>query len=114
MGGVFIIGNGPSATSQKLGKTIDAADIVVRINDFKTKGLEQYVGQKTDILFTCRLNEYLHTLDQFPEVILSLLMNPLEGITIPDPLIRSPNISRVIDWPEVNAMTEKLGPLFVY
>jgi len=59
---VFIIGNGPSATRNKLGHIIDRADVVVRINDFKTKGFEPFVGTKTDILFTCRLNEYLNTL----------------------------------------------------
>jgi hypothetical protein len=109
MGEIFIIGNGPSATNHKLGKIIDAADVVVRLNDFKTKGLEDYVGHKTDILFTCRLNEYIDTIHQFPEVILSLLMNPLEGVTVPDHVIKSPNISRVIDWPEVHALTEHLA-----
>lgn len=104
MGSVYIIGNGPSATQKKLGKIIDSADVVVRINDFKTAGFEEYVGTKTDILFTCRLNEYLETLSSFPEVILCLLMNPLDGVTIPGELLKSPNISRVIDWPEVNTL----------
>lgn len=109
MGRVFIIGNGPSATKHKLGKTIDAADVVVRINDFKTTGFEDYVGSKTDILFTCRLNEYIDNIDQFPEVILSLLMNPLDGVTIPDTVINAENISEHIQWPEIERMTKVLG-----
>lgn len=104
---IVIIGNGPSALQRKSGSQIDAADVVVRINDFKTAGFEKCVGTKTDILFTCRLNEYLENLHIFPEVILSLLMNPLEGVTIPEELIAAPNISERIDWPEVESM--KLG-----
>lgn len=108
MGGVFIVGNGPSATRYKLGKEIDAADVVVRLNDFKTKGFEPFVGSKTTLLFTCRLNEYIFTLGQFPEVILCLLMNPLDGVTIPEDVINSPNISERIDWPEIDILTKWL------
>jgi hypothetical protein len=100
MAKVFIIGNGPSAISKKLGGHIDAADVVVRLNDFKVVGFEEFVGRKTDILFTCRLNEYQQNLHSFQEVILCLLMNPLDGVTIPDSVLQSPNIVRQIDWPE--------------
>lgn len=109
MSKVFVIGNGPSALTYKLGKEIDAADIVVRINNFQTAGFEEFVGTKTDILFTCRLNEYLETLHQFPEVNLCLLMNPLDGVTIPEELLQSPNIKRVIDWDEVNSLLPSLN-----
>jgi hypothetical protein len=108
MSGVYIIGNGPSATRAQfsnLGHIIDKAEVVVRLNDFQTKGFEAFVGTKTDILFTCRLNEYVNTIDQFPEVILCLLMNPLEGVKIPDHVLNSPNITRVIQWPEVTEWT---------
>lgn len=106
---IFIIGNGPSACSKKLGREIDAADVVVRINNFKTKGFEDFVGTKTDILFTCRLNEYFDTLQTFPEVILCLLMNPLDGVTIPQEMINAPNISERIDWPEIDELTKWLN-----
>ena len=106
---VYIVGNGPSACSKPLGQEIDAADVVVRINNFKTQGFEQYVGTKTDILFTCRLNEYFDTLQNFPEVILCLLMNPLDGVEIPQEMITAPNISERIDWPEVDRMTALLN-----
>jgi len=106
---VYIIGNGPSATAHRIGDEIDRADFVVRINNFQTAGHEPFVGTKTDLLFTCRLNEYLNTLNQFPEVILCLLMNPLDGVTIPPELISAPNVSMHISWDHVNDLTPRLG-----
>lgn len=106
---VFIIGNGPSARHNQIGAHIDRASFVVRINNFQTAGHKKYVGTKTDLLFTCRLNEYMTDLDRFPEVILCLLMNPLDGVTIPQELINSPNVSRRIDWDQVNELTPRLG-----
>lgn len=49
---IILIGNSPSVLSKKNGHIIDKFDIVVRLNDFKTNGYEQYVGSKTDILIT--------------------------------------------------------------
>lgn len=106
---IYVIGNGPSALRHRRRKEIDRADVVVRMNNFKTDGFERWVGSKTDILFTCRLNEYLETLDQFPQVVLCLLMNPLDGVTIPDKLIQAPNVVEVIDWPEVMELTARLN-----
>jgi hypothetical protein len=105
----FVIGNGPSALSRKLGKRIDAADVVIRLNDFRLQGFEDFVGQRTSVLFTCRLNEYLETLHQFPRVVLCLLMNPLDGVEIPDELLKSPNIMDRIDWPQVEKLLPTLG-----
>jgi hypothetical protein len=105
----FLIGNGPSALSRRLGDQIDAADVVIRINDFKTDGFEEFIGKRTTVLFTCRLNEYLDTLHQFPCVVLCLLMNPLDGVTIPDELINATNILEHIDWPDIDRLTPMLG-----
>jgi hypothetical protein len=102
---VVVIGNGPSALRCRRASMIQKADVVVRMNNFKTQGFERYIGSRTDILFTCRLNEYLETLHQFPQVIISLLMNPLEGVEIPEKLLRSSNIVEVIDWPEILELT---------
>lgn len=106
---VYIIGNGPSATRRKLGKAIDAADVVVRINCFEIAGFSEFVGTKTDILFTCRLNEFLQTIRLFKEVIICLLMNPLNGVVVPRDVLTAPNISEVILWPEVEELTRSLG-----
>ena len=47
---IILIGNGCSATEEKLGKIIDTElDLVLRMNRFKTEGFEEYVGSRTDI-----------------------------------------------------------------
>jgi len=51
---ILLIGNGPSATSMKLGKEIDEFDgKIVRFNTYRTKGFEEYVGTRTDIWIAC-------------------------------------------------------------
>lgn len=45
----IIIGNSPTALDSDMGKTIDAYDIVVRINNYETCGYEKQVGTKTDL-----------------------------------------------------------------
>lgn len=109
MSNIYIIGNGPSALAKPLGTRIDHAGVVIRLNDFKTTGFEQFVGTRTDILFTCRLNEYFDTLHKFREVVLCLLMNPLDGVTVPDEVLNFANIVHRIDWPAVEAITPTLG-----
>lgn len=50
----LLIGNGPSATSMKLGKEIDEFEgVVVRFNAYDIKGFEEYVGTRTDEWVTC-------------------------------------------------------------
>lgn len=105
----FVVGNGPSALRHHLGARIDRAAHVVRINDFRTAGYEEHVGRRTTLLFTCRLNEYLDNLHQFPEVVLCLLMNPLDGVTIPGEVIRAPNVIDVVNWQYVEALLPTLG-----
>ena len=46
---VIIVGNGPSALTQKLGSVIDDFDVVVRFNNYKTAGFEKWIGSKTTI-----------------------------------------------------------------
>lgn len=49
---VLIIGNGPSILEKEYGEEIDKFDIVIRLNDYKIKGYEKNVGEKTDLWFT--------------------------------------------------------------
>jgi hypothetical protein len=50
----LLIGNGPSATSLKLGKEIDEFDgTVVRFNTYRIEGFEEYVGTRTDVWIAC-------------------------------------------------------------
>lgn len=44
---VLVVGNSPNNLKKKKGKVIDSFDIVIRINDFKINGFEDYVGTKT-------------------------------------------------------------------
>ena len=48
---ILIIGNGESVLKSKLGSDIDKFDTVGRINNYKTKGFEDYVGSKASIWF---------------------------------------------------------------
>jgi len=49
---VLIVGNGPSAISRRLGDRIDENfGTVVRINNFSTRGFEEFVGTKTDVWY---------------------------------------------------------------
>jgi len=46
---IVVVGNGGSALEYKAGKFIDSCDDVVRFNNYKTDGFEEYVGYKTTI-----------------------------------------------------------------
>lgn len=46
---IILVGNGPSATQEKLGKVIDDYDIVVRFNCWRTDGLEDRLGSRCDV-----------------------------------------------------------------
>ena len=48
---VAIVGSAPSCLDNKPG-FIDSHDLVVRINNFKTKGFEDRVGQRTDVFYS--------------------------------------------------------------
>lgn len=46
---IAVVGNGPSEIGKGKGAEIDAHDIVIRMNNYKTEGYEQDYGSKTDI-----------------------------------------------------------------
>ncbi|RMF59245.1 MAG: hypothetical protein D6746_08535 [Bacteroidetes bacterium] len=46
---VVLVGNGPSATSRRLGDRIDTFDVVVRFNRFVLLGYEPQIGTRTTI-----------------------------------------------------------------
>ncbi len=52
---IAIVGNGPSETGKNKGAEIDKHDIVIRFNNYETKGFEQDYGTRTDI-WCCNLN----------------------------------------------------------
>lgn len=69
---VVIIGNGPSATSQPLGHSIDGFDCIIRINNYVTAGMEDQVGSRTDI-WVNGANQGLHRRKEQPENILVMI-----------------------------------------
>ena len=50
---IIVIGNSPDVKKYELGDIIENFPIVIRINDWKTKGFEKHIGSKTDIWFSC-------------------------------------------------------------
>ena len=63
---ILLVGNGSSVLDEPLGDLVDSFDHVVRFNSFKTKGLEEWTGIKTDTWFTCNL---CHIKNSFKEII---------------------------------------------
>jgi hypothetical protein len=49
---VVVVGNGPSVMHQPLGKLIDCFENVVRFNQCRTAGIEEYAGSKSTIWCT--------------------------------------------------------------
>lgn len=49
---VIVVGNGPSIKNRKLGEKIDLFDLVVRLNNFVTQGIEEDTGTKVDMWAT--------------------------------------------------------------
>lgn len=45
---VVVVANGPSVLLTEMGTKIDKFDRVIRVNNFRTKGFEKFVGSKTD------------------------------------------------------------------
>lgn len=48
---VIIVGNSPSVLKEKKGKEIDDFNTVIRFNDFKITDNQDFIGNKTDLIF---------------------------------------------------------------
>ena len=66
---ILIIGNGSSAMNQPLGDYINQYSQVARINNYRIKGYEKYLGDKTDIWLN-GANNKLKIRDKYPKKIL--------------------------------------------
>ena len=66
---ILIIGNGSSAMNQPLGDYINQYSQVARINNYRIKGYEKYLGYKTDIWLN-GANNKLKIRDKYPKKIL--------------------------------------------
>ena len=63
---VLIVGNSPKIMDNKMGSVIDSFDIVIRINNFKIEGFEEYIGEKTTYIictFATKITDYYKTID---------------------------------------------------
>jgi hypothetical protein len=50
MSTICVIGNSPNVLEEELGEKIDSCDVIIRIQKFKTRGFEKYVGSKTTVV----------------------------------------------------------------
>lgn len=63
MNRIILVGNGDSVKKKKLGNKIDEFETVLRFNDYKINGFEEYVGNKCNIWVTCLGEEVI--IDRF-------------------------------------------------
>ncbi|MFO7561777.1 MAG: glycosyltransferase family 29 protein [Enhygromyxa sp.] len=50
---VVVIGNSRDILARDNGAAIDACDLVIRLNSFKTDGVERHVGRRVDVVSIC-------------------------------------------------------------
>jgi len=100
---IVIVGNGAKVLTSKNGKFIDSSDIVVRINNFKLKGYEDYVGTKTDI-YSCT-PKFIHSIDKTEdERVKGCIVRYEEELTIHPELESHKDLYvKVYTHPEINS-----------
>lgn len=57
---IAIVGNSPNLQGKGLGAKIDGFDVVVRFNNYQTKGFEKDYGSKTDVWICCQANDIVN------------------------------------------------------
>lgn len=62
---IAVVGNGPSERGRGLGGEIDAHDIVIRINNYRTNGYERDYGRRTDVWMKCGAADIGHEIRDF-------------------------------------------------
>lgn len=50
---VAVVGNSADVVRSRKGEVIDACDLVIRLNSFRTRGVEALVGSRTDVVSIC-------------------------------------------------------------
>ena len=74
---IAIVANGPKLLEEELGEEIDACDVVIRFNNFKTKGFEKYTGSRTDIWVSGFWGDEVSIPDNINSILHSLCIIPL-------------------------------------
>lgn len=88
---VAIVGNSSSIRSWNNGEKIDSYDLVVRFNRAYTKGVEEHVGSRTDVLFS----NYMNSLERSPSP--SEILNPKCVVVLVRPK-RTLDFTKLIEW----------------
>lgn len=72
---IAIVGNGPFQIGKNTGEEIDKHDVVIRFNEFYTKGYEKDYGTKTDVWATYLWNPDFLSYEERPDCKLNLWTN---------------------------------------
>lgn len=85
---VIVVGNGPSIMQKKNGSIIDSFDHVIRFNDYKIEGFEEYTGTKTSF-WTTHFLQKKWTLMHDITICTTESREPLEGVVSNYPIPES-------------------------
>ena len=66
---IVLVSNGPLATERKMADEIESFETIVRFNNFKVKGFQEYVGTRTDIWATRICATIAPRTNKFEEII---------------------------------------------
>lgn len=87
---IAVVGNGPSERGKGLGAEIDSHDIVVRINNYRTKGYERDYGRRTDVWMKCGAADIEHWLKD-PDI---------KAVLYTEDIVNVGMISQFVKFPE--------------
>ena len=87
---IAVVGNGPSELGKGHGAEIDGHDIVIRINNYATKGYETDYGRRTDVWMKCGAADVKHEMRDAD----------IKAILYTEDLLVEPVISSFARYPE--------------
>lgn len=87
---IAVVGNGPSELGKGHGAEIDGHDIVIRINNYVTKGYEPDYGRRTDVWMKCGAADVKHEMRDAD----------IKAILYTEDLLVEPVISSFARYPE--------------
>lgn len=79
---VAVVGNGPSEVGKGSGKEIDDYDVVIRFNNYHTKGFEQDYGNKTTIHIKGLAPDILHGIDDDNVKLVNYTLDPTKSMLL--------------------------------
>lgn len=79
---VAVVGNGPSEVGKGSGAEIDSHDIVIRFNNYHTKGFEADYGSKTTIHIKGLAPDILHGIDDDGVQLINYTLDPTKSMLL--------------------------------